>query len=142
METTAYHGLPKHRAGYIAARLGLTGEQEEAALSLLEEAGILQWSDGRYRDVQGLSVDMSAPAEDVQRLKAHWARVSLDRLSQPLPQDWLAYNVISVAESDLARICEVLRMAFREIRTIAAASTPVETVALLNLQLITWPDPG
>jgi len=142
IETVAYQDLAAHRPGYIAERLGLTREEEEAALGLLEQAGILERREGRYRDVQALSVDMSAAPEDLQRLKAHWARVCLERLAQPMPRDWLAYNVISVAESDLGRIREVLRMAFREIRTIAAASTPVETVALLNLQLITWPDPS
>jgi hypothetical protein len=31
-------------------------------------------------------------------------------------------------------------MAFREIRALAAASQPIETIALLNLQLVSWPD--
>jgi hypothetical protein len=70
-----------------------------------EAAGILERRDGRYRDLQPLTIDMAAPAADVQRLEAHW-----------------------------------LRMAFREIRTLAAASAPVESVALLNLHLLTWPD--
>jgi hypothetical protein len=34
------------------------------------------------------------------------------------------------------------RLTFREIRSIAATSSPVQTVALLNLQLISWPEVG
>jgi transcriptional regulator with XRE-family HTH domain len=142
IETVAYQRLPTHRPGYIAQRLGISRQQEELALQKLEDAGILEKTGGRYRDVQPLSVDTAAPLLDLQRLKEHWARVCLERLPKPLPQDWLGYNVISVADSDLDRIREVLRMAFREIRTIAAASAPVQTVALLNLQLISWPEAG
>jgi transcriptional regulator with XRE-family HTH domain len=141
IETESYRRLPRHRAGHIAARLGLSLEQEEAALAQLEAAGILTRHEGRFRDVSALSVDMAASPEDLQRLKTHWTHVCLDRTAAPLPSDWLAYNVISVAERDLDRIREVLRMAFREIRTIAAASQPVESVALLNLHLISWPEP-
>jgi TorA maturation chaperone TorD len=41
-------------------------------------------------------------------------------------------------ERDLERIREVLRRAFREVRAIAASSEPMEAVALLNQQLVTW----
>jgi hypothetical protein len=142
IETAAYQRLEAHSPGYIAARLGLTLEQETAALERLQQSGILEFSKGRFRDLQAFTVDMAAHPEDVQRLKAHWTQVCLERLRSPLPQDWLAYNVVSVAESDLHRIREILRMTFREIRSIAAASSPVQTVALLNLQLISWPELG
>lgn len=140
IETRAYQELPAHQPGYIARRLGLSIAEEAHALERLEAAGILERRDGRYRDVQALTIDMAAPAADLQRLKAHWTRVCLARLEQPEPRDWLGYNVISVSAGDLERIREVLRMAFREIRALAAASTPVESVALLNVQLLTWPD--
>lgn len=141
METQGYQRLKAHRPGHIAQWLGLDPEQEHVALARLEEAGILQRREGRYHDVQGLSVDMSASAADLRHLKTHWTKVSLERLKQPLPRDWLAYNVMSVSDDDLGRIREVLRKAFREVRAIAAASSPAETVALLNLQLVTWPEP-
>lgn len=140
IETRAYQQLPAHEPGYIARRLGLSTQEETLALESLEAAGILERRDGRYRDLQPLTIDMAAPAADLQRLKAHWTRVCLARLERPEPRDWLGYNVVSVSASDVERIREVLRMAFREIRSLAAASSPVESVALLNLQLLTWPD--
>jgi transcriptional regulator with XRE-family HTH domain len=140
IETSGYQRAAAHRPGYIAERLGISREMEVEALARLELAGILERRDGRYRDVSPLTVDMAAPARDLQRLKAHWTRVCLERIEQPLARDWLAYNVVSVSEADSERIREVLRMAFREIRAIAAASQPIETVSLLNLQLVNWPD--
>lgn len=138
METTSYRELPVHRAGYIARQLNITETQEAVALRNLEQAGILSLENGRYRDVLPLTVDTNAAPKDLNQLKAHWTRVCLERLTAPRATDWLGYNVVSLSESDLARVHDVLRHAFREIRAIAAASEPVETVALLNLQLVGW----
>jgi hypothetical protein len=44
--------------------------------------------------------------------------------------------VISCSESDLARIEDLHRAYFREVRAIVAASEPMEAVALVSLQLV------
>jgi transcriptional regulator with XRE-family HTH domain len=141
IETVEYQRAPSHRPGYIARRLRISESEEEEAVRRLEEAGILRQKGGRYTDIQPLTVDTTASVEDLQKLKAHWTTVCLERISRPLPDDWLGYNVVSVSESDLEQVRTVMRRAFREIRAMAAASQPIETVALLNMQLISWPDP-
>lgn len=83
---------------------------------------------------------VAASEHDIQLLKAHWTEVCLRRIQRPRASDWLGYNVVSVSAPDLERIREILRASFREIRAIATASNPVQSVALLNLQLVTWPD--
>jgi transcriptional regulator with XRE-family HTH domain len=141
METTGYRADPQRARGYIARRLGLRDAQEQDLLRNLEAAGILRRRDGAYMDLAPLSVDTaSASAADVAQLKAHWTNVCLERVRAPRPTDWLGYNLVSTSAADLERIREVLRRAFREIRAIAAASEPAESVALLNLQLVTWND--
>jgi transcriptional regulator with XRE-family HTH domain len=142
VETASYQSAAKHQPGYIARRLGITQAREAEALERLEKAGILTLRDGRYGDVQPLTVDTSASPEELGKLKSHWTNVCLQRLTAPLAEDWLGYNVLSISEGDIERIRDVLRRAFREVRAIAANSEPVETVALLNLQLITWPEPS
>jgi transcriptional regulator with XRE-family HTH domain len=140
METEGYRRLARHKPGYVASYLGISVETERDALERLEAAGVLQRQRGRYGDAEPLTVDTSAPAHDLQRLKAHWTGVSLARLQSPLEQDWLGYNVISVSNADIERVREILRRAFREIRAVAAGSQPVQRAALLNLQLVTWPE--
>lgn len=140
VETEHYRSHPSHRDGVIAQRLGISEQQERESLGRLEAAGILSLQDGRYVDVNAFTVDMTAPPEQLQRLKAHWTSACLQRLDAPHPDDWLGYNVFSISESDLEQVREVLRYAFREIRTITAASSPIQTVALLNMQLISWPE--
>lgn len=139
VETVDYRRQPRHEPGRIASQLGISLAQEQEALRRLTDAGVLQLDDGRYRDLQPLTVDTSASVDDFQKLRAHWTRVCLDRATAPMPDDWLGYNVMSLSSDDLERVRQVLRGAYREIRAIAAASEPAETVALLNLQLIGWP---
>jgi transcriptional regulator with XRE-family HTH domain len=138
LETSGYQARDPHEPGYIASRLGLDVEQERAVLAALEVAGVARIRAGRYEVGEPLTVDTQASADDVRGLRAHWARVGLARMQEPREQDWLGYNVISTSALDLERVREVLRRAFREIRAIAAASRPAESVALLNLHLVTW----
>jgi len=138
METQQYRAFATHPEGYLQARLGLSAEEERSALELAEQAGVLARERDRYRELTPLSVDMAAPRQDIDRLKAHWTRVALERLESPRQGDWLGYNVVSVSQQDLERIRQLLRQTFRELRTLAAASEPVETAALINLQLVSW----
>lgn len=138
METAAYQALAKHPPGVLAEVLGFTPELESSVLAALERAGILQKSAGRYRPLQPLNVDTSAEPAALNRLKAHWAQVALERLSSPREPDWFGYNLVSLSAADLERVREILRNAYREIRALAAASEPVERAALLNLQLVTF----
>jgi transcriptional regulator with XRE-family HTH domain len=142
METTGYRRTASHRPGYIAERLEITLEEEREVLRALEAAGILRRERDRYLDIEPMTVETDAPAHDRNPLKAHWTQVCARRLTAPRPSDWLGYNVISTSAADITRIRDVLQRAFREIRAIAAASVPIESVALLNLQLVTWDDDG
>jgi transcriptional regulator with XRE-family HTH domain len=138
METENYKALPVHRAGALAAALDIDPVLEQRVLLALEGAGIVERVGGRYRPLQPLTVDTSAGAAALDRVKAHWTRVALERLAAPREQDWLGYNLMSLSEVDLERVRAILRDAYREIRAIAAASEPVESAALLNLQLVTF----
>ena len=138
LETNGYREAALHRPGYIATRLGLDDERERTVLAALEAAGMVRADEGRYEVGEPLTVDTQASANDVRALRAHWAAVSLERIQAPREEDWLGFNVISTSAADLERVREILRRAFREIRAIAAASEPAESVALLDLHLVTW----
>lgn len=139
METTGYRALSAHRTGALAAVVGVEPQVEHDTLQALEAAGILELVNGRYLHRQALTVDTSAEPKALNRLKAHWAAVALKRIEAPREQDWLGYNLMSLSEGDLERAREILRDAYRQIRALAASSEPVEVAALLNLQLVTFP---
>jgi hypothetical protein len=83
-------------------------------------------------------VDTRGGKRALTALKRHWAVVATDRIAEPRTGDLFAYNVLSVSAADLDRVRERLRVAFREIRAIVAASEPSEKVALVNLHLVGW----
>jgi len=138
METESYRQLPRHRPGVLAAALGLIPEREQQILDALETAGVLEALDGRYRHLPFLTVDTTTTTQLLNRIKAHWARVALERLDAPRDSDWLGYNLMSLSETDLERVRDILRNVYREIRALAASSEPVESAALLNLHLVTF----
>jgi transcriptional regulator with XRE-family HTH domain len=138
LESAGYKQAQAHKSGYIADRLGIDRAQEADILARLRAAGVVRLRSKRFEVGEPLTVDTQTSDADARRLRAHWAAVGLDRTRAPRAQDWLGFNVISTSAQDLDRVREVLRRAFREIRAIAAASEPTESIALLNMHLVTW----
>src|SRR5687768_1097608 len=66
------------------------------------------------------------------------ASVAAARAADPHEGDLFAYNVISVSAADLVRVRELLQSAFRDLRSLVAASEPTECAALINVQLMGW----
>jgi transcriptional regulator with XRE-family HTH domain len=137
VETEGYQSLPMHVTGHIARQLGISESTEMRCLQKLEVSGILERHHERYVCVGSLNVDTHAAPT----LKVHWSDVARNRILSPSPDDLFAYNVFSVSASDLHRIRELLRAAFRQARAIAAATPTTERVALINVQLACWNDP-
>jgi len=132
LELEDYQRLPRHRNGFIAKRLGITREQEQEALSVLEQSGQIQRISGRYELVQALVVDTRRDRASAQRVRQFWASVVTHRLRAE-PETPFAYNLFAVSRADLLRIRDLERAFFRDLRSIVAASTPSETVALVTL---------
>ena len=120
-----------------ATRLGITESEAARCLTLLVDSGIVSRTRAKYSVGAAEFVDTRGGRAALLRLKHHWSSIATQQLQAP-PQhgDLHAYNVISVSHQDLARVRELLRATFREIRSLVAASQPAETVALVNLQLV------
>lgn len=142
LELEDYRRLPKHPAGWIAARLGMPAEEEERCLRFLEATGQIARAGGLWQ-VEPLAVDTRRHPEIGRRLKAHWARVAADRVETGAPGQF-SYNVFSVSEADFERIRQLHLAYFHELRAIVAASEPGERVAVANVQLFALdaPDGG
>ena len=137
LETDQYRGLSEHVPGYIAATLDIDRATEERCLAKLERSGIVRRIGERYACVGSLTVDTRA----VPMLKLHWNDAVRGRIAAPLSDDLFAYNVFSVSAADLQRIRELLLAAFRQARSIVAATPSNERIAVVNLQLMCWPEP-
>ncbi|MEM9188212.1 MAG: DUF4423 domain-containing protein [Myxococcota bacterium] len=138
IETSAYASLPRHSPGWIGEVLGIDEATERRCLGKLLEAGMISPGvSGRFVTVPS-TVDTHATEQEMRQLKAHWARVGMEKVERLDPGDIFSFNVISASSEDMDRIRQLLRTTYREIRGIVAASTPVESVGLVQLQLAVW----
>jgi transcriptional regulator with XRE-family HTH domain len=136
LELTEYQALRRHGPGWIASRLGISVEEEQRCLRLLMHAGQIRQSQGRYRLRDVLAVDTrSDPQAELLRVKTWWTQVALER--QTGAEDSVfSYNVFAVSERDLARIRDLYRAYFRQVRSLISESQPSERVALISVQLV------
>lgn len=138
VETAAYRNLPAHDDTWVAQRLGIETETAARCIARMIDSGLVALEGGRLQSKRALTIFTGGDATRARRLKAHWAHVASDRLASGDEADWFAYNLMSVSRADMERIRGLLQSAYKEIRAIVAASSPEETVGLLQLQLIDW----
>lgn len=135
LELDQYTALPRHLPGWIAAKLGVSLEEEERTLSELAAVGVVTWDGVRYQVDRARSVDTSRSQPPAQRaLRAYWTDQARRRIAES-GQGGFAYLVFSTDESTLAAIEELRLRFFRELRALVAASPRWERVAVANVQL-------
>lgn len=134
LELQQYRALAKHESGWLAKALGLPLEEELECLALLERTGQIESDKGKWRARQVRTIDTRKDPEAARQLKAWWAKVGSDRFKAGA-EGVFSYNLFGVSQADYKRIEALQRAYFREIRNIVAESEPVETVAVVNLQL-------
>lgn len=133
LELEDYRKLPRHRAGWIAARLGISPVEEKRALTLLAEAGQIHWNGRRYDLATVAAVDTRREPARSRQLRAFWIDQARERLLAETPGTF-SYNLFSVSEADLAKIREIHLRYFHEIQSIIAASRRNERVGLFCTQ--------
>lgn len=134
LELKEYASLPEHQEGWIACQLGLTVEVEKEALELLARTGQIQLHERKWRVTSVQTVDTRRDPQAAKVLKAWWFGVGRDRFLEDAAGVF-SYNLFGVSNKDFAHLQDLQRAYFRELRSIVAQSAPVETVAVVNLQL-------
>jgi hypothetical protein len=134
LELEQYRALPEHEPGWLARSLGVPIEEEVECVSLLESTGQIERFEGKWRARQVLTIDTRKDPEAARQLKAWWAKVGTERFGANV-DGVFSYNLFGVSHADYERIEALQRAYFRELRSIVADSQPVETVAVVNLQL-------
>jgi transcriptional regulator with XRE-family HTH domain len=135
LELDAYAALPRHQRGFIAARLGISQEEETRCLKVLAHTGQIKRRNGRWQVSEVSAVDTRRDPEAAARLRRFWAEVGLERAAHD-PNSVLSFNLGTLAAKDLERVRELHRRYFSELRDIIADSTPGEHVLLANVQLV------
>lgn len=138
LEIEEYRQLPQHQPGFIATRLGLELEQEEAAIGALSQAKQIRRSRGLWRPTRVLSVDTSLMrAADVE-LKRYWAELGSQRVSEQALQKGalFSYNVFTISEEGYQQIRRAHLEYYDRLRAIVAEHQAPTRVVLANVHLI------
>jgi hypothetical protein len=135
IETEGYQALRRHVPGYVAERLGISLDEERRSIELLEETGQIVRGRERYRVGRVLTVDTRDSRDQVRATRAWWANLAVERMRAGADGAF-SYNLFSVSRADYQRIEALHRAHFLEIRSIVAASTPVECVGLVSMALL------
>ena len=86
-----------------------------------------------------MTIDTGASLTKMKALKLHWLNELTRSLSDERAGNAYGYNVVSVSHADLQRIRELHLDYFRQLRAIVVESEPVETVALIGMQIVEFP---
>ncbi|MDD9941043.1 MAG: DUF4423 domain-containing protein [Myxococcales bacterium] len=138
LELSDYRDHPAPDDAFIAARLGISRAQTRECLDALLLSRLIEKRGAHWAATQVLAVDTRRNPEGGRALKAHWARVGLERLPdlEPGGQDFFSYNLFTVSEQDWERLRELHISYYNELRRIVQGSEPAERVALVNAQLM------
>lgn len=134
LELEDYRALDGHQPGWIAKRVGLSLEEEERCVQLLATAGQIIWRKGRWVAHSVSTLDLRQDAEATRQLACWCAQLGTDRLSEG-GEGQFAFNVFSVSTEDAARLRELQRQYFAQLRAIISESRPAQRLLVANLQI-------
>jgi len=122
----------------IAATLGLDESTVQDILGVLVRAGVLVKRGAGYSVLAPLVTDTRADPEQAAALRRHWAKVSLERLGAPGPDDRFSYSVFTINKKDFAALRKLQSDYYQRVRALIAESEPSELVGLVALHLMQW----
>jgi len=134
LELGDYEGLPRHQPGWIAARVGISPQEEDRCLQSLAVARQIEWTGQRWRPRSATTLDVRRDTRATQELAAWCAGLGAERLAERGPGAF-AFNVFCVSSEDLERLRQLQREYFSQLRAIVAESRPSERLVVANLHL-------
>jgi transcriptional regulator with XRE-family HTH domain len=135
LELEDYRALPRHVPGFIAARAGISRDEEERCLRLLAQTEQIKKQRGRWVPHRVLTVDTRRDPNAGRKLLGFWAEVGRERLDRDTTRGLFSYNLFTVSSRDLERLRELHLAYFRQLRSIVAQSEPAERLVVANVQL-------
>lgn len=138
LELEAYRALPRHEPGFIAARVGITLQEEQQCLTALLRAKQIRRRAGRFHVGRVLAVDTREDPAANLALKRHWFATASSQLERRgLAADALAsYNLFAISDADLERVRQAHLDYYERVRAIVAESKHPTRVVLTTIGLL------
>lgn len=141
LELEDYRRLPRHQPGFLTQRLGLRPGEEESYLSALLAAGQIRDNGSHYEPTRIQVVDTRGDERRALGLRHYFFKLALDHVVKGRDSA-SGYNVFAVSRADYERIVELQRSYYAQLRSIVAASQPVEVIALASTHVLALSDPS
>lgn len=113
VELDDYRALPHHRNGWLAARLGLAGDEERRILEQLFQRGALTWDGAKYHSSSG-STEVGTDPSVLLQVKRHWLTVAAQRIGQT-DDSLFSYRIFTVSEQAWRRVLNLHTAYYREL---------------------------
>jgi len=122
-------------SAWLGEVLGISKEQSERALAVLEQTGQIARHGQRWVPLPATAVTTGRHPATLGILTRAWTQVALERIEQRAPAHF-GYSLFAVSRKDLRRLRDLQLEYLREMQSIIAQSSPNECVGLLCLQLL------
>lgn len=140
LELSAYKCELCPKPGWIAARLGISLEEEQRCIELLRSGGQIRRVRGHYRPRSVQVVDTGVDVQQKRKLRAFWSNVAVERLLSGAPGRH-AFNLFAIAEKDLEKVQSMHSEFFERMRALIDDSAPAERVVLYCAQILALDTP-
>jgi transcriptional regulator with XRE-family HTH domain len=120
---------------WLGEVLGISEEQSQRALKVLEQTGQIARHAGRWVPLPATAVSTGRHPATLGILTRAWTGVALERIEARAPAHF-GYSLFAVSRQDLRRLRDLQLEYLREMQSIIAQSTPNECVGLLCLHLL------
>jgi transcriptional regulator with XRE-family HTH domain len=135
LELEGYRMLARHQPGWIAARIGISRQEEDRCLALLSTSGQITRRRGRYVVTERTVVDTGVDLEKRRALRAFWSNTAVERLTRG-DAGVFGFNVFAIAEADIEKLTALYVEFFGKMRALVDASKPSERVLLFATQIV------
>lgn len=135
LELEEYRRLGRHRAGWVAARLGITPKEEERCLSLLERSRQIEKREGRWVVTKQGTVDTGQDPKRARELRRFWQEQALRRFDEGA-RGTFGYNLFTISDADFEALKGLYVQYFEAMRALVAASTPGNKLVLFCGQIV------
>ena len=120
---------------WLSEVLGITEEQSDRALRVLESTGQIAFQGDRWVPLPATAVTTGRHPATLGILTRAWTQVALERIDKRAPSHF-GYSLFAVSRADLRRLRDLQLEYLREMQSIIARSSPNECVGLLCLHLL------
>lgn len=138
LELDAYAALPEHEPGFLADRIGLSREHEQEYLDQLAEAEQIRWTGTHWVSHRIMTVDTRQEPARNRALKAHWAKVSSERVldERTSPDALFSFNLFAVSEAAFQTVRQLHLEYFDRVRAVIDEAPGSDRVVLMNVHLV------